>query len=367
MISTERKLNRISDDPLGIATAIRHHGNSAAYEQYVENIRDAEEYLRQADSSLNRINDLLSRVRAIAESVATETASPMEKEIAAAQIQEYINEALGYANAKVRDRYIFAGTNGEFPAYSLGGKILTPLASTNNMYDEVVTAGGSFDGVGEFIVRFTREGHAADPMHLEPPAMYQISSDGGLTWSDAQNLTNLTINITDSNGVDTGLTMTFRPEMFGEGDEFRLQVVPGKYMGDAGEINFNNNMHSRVLTNINGKALFEDTQFFDMLYQLKNACLHGNGLEIQEALGHFDKLQTDIQKHVTLAGLELNRLEITKSNLVSLRENVIDSIQKIEKMDVVELLSRFGMAENALNASISALGKIFPRSLMDYI
>jgi len=367
MIATERRINRLSDDPLGLATAIRHHGNYTAYNQYVENIRDAEEYLRQGDSTLNHINDLLARVRSIAESVATETASDMEKEIAAAQIQELINEAIGYANTKVRDRYIFAGTNGEYQAYSLGGRILTPLASTNNLYNNIVEAGGSYTGTAEFIIKFTQEGYVADPLHLQPPAKYQISNDGGITWSDPLDLTNLTISIIDSEGNDTGLTMTFRPEMFGVGDEFRLQVVAGKYMGNDESIEFNNNMYSRVLTNITGKSLFEDTDFFEKLYQLKNACEHGNGLEIQEALGHFNKLQTEMQKKVTSMGLELNRLEITKNNLVSLRENVIESIQNIEKLDVVEVLTRFGMAENALNASIAALSKVFPTSLLNYI
>ncbi|MCL1826616.1 MAG: flagellar hook-associated protein FlgL [Candidatus Cloacimonetes bacterium] len=367
MIANERRINKPQDDPLGLATAIRHYGNATAYEQYEKNIRDASEYLRQADSTLNNINDLLSRAREIAEGVATETASVIEKEIAAAQIQELINEAIGYANTKVRDRYLFAGTLGENQAYSLGGKILTPLASTNNLYDNIVEAGGSYEGTAEFIVRFTREGFAADPSHLDPPAMYQISSDGGLTWSDPQEMTNLTINIVDSDGNDTSLTMRFQPEKLGEGDEFRLQIVSGKYMGNSDPIEFNNNMYSRVLTNVTGQSLFEDTLFFDKLYQLKNACEHGNGLEIQEALGHFNKLQTDMQTMVTSMGLELNRLEITKSNLTSLKENVLDSIQGIEKVDVVDVLTMFGMAENALNSSISALGKVFPVSLMNYL
>jgi flagellin-like hook-associated protein FlgL len=291
----------------------------------------------------------------------------MEKEIAAAQIQELIDEALGIANTKMRDRYIFAGTNGEHPAYSLKGKVLNPLASTNNQYNDVVEASGSYDGVGEFVVKFTREGYAADPYNLELPAMYQISSDGGETWSDAKELTNLTISVTDSEGNDTGLFMTFKPEMFGEGDEFRLQVVKGQYMGNGDPVDFNNNMFSRVGTNVTGQAVFEDTQFFDKMYQLKNACLYGNSLEIQEALEHFDRLQTDLQKQVTWSGLELGRVEITKNNLTSLKENVLDSIQNIEKVDVVDVLTQFGMAENALNASITALGKVFPVSLINYL
>jgi len=366
MISTERRINRISDDPAGLATALRHRGNSAAYAQYSQNIRDAEEHLRTTDRALNRLQEVLIRAREIAETAATETASEMEKQIAADQIQELINEAIGIANTKSRDRYVFAGTNSEFPAFSLGGRILTPLASTSNEFNGLVSASGSFSGTGEFVVRFVQGGDVgADG---EPTtAMYQISSDGGTTWSDAKSFTNLSLPITDSDGNDTGLFMDFEPGRIGEGDIFRLQVVPGKYLGDNGHIEFNNNMFSRVNTNVNGIELFEDTGFFDSLYQLKNALSHGNNIEISEALGHLDSLQTDMQRMVVASGIALNRIDITKSNLTALSESVIENIQNIERVDVVEVLTRFAMAENALNASVAALSKVFPRGLLSYL
>jgi flagellin-like hook-associated protein FlgL len=330
------------------------------------NVRDAEEYLKGADTALNQLHDILVRAREIAESISTETASQVEKDVAAYQLQELINEAIGVANTKVRDRYIFAGTNGEFPAYSLEGKVLTPLASTANYYDDIVTSDGDYNGTGEFMVRFTKAGDAGFP-GLPTTAMYQISSDGGETWSEEQYLTNLRMPITDSAGNETGLSLTFQPGGFGEGDEFRLQVVAGKFMGTDDGVKFNNNLFSRVLTNVTGQELFEDTEFFDKLYQLKNSCWNGNTLEIQEALGHFEKLQREMQTSVTKSGIELSRLEITKHNLTALQENVIDSIQKIEKWDYVDIISKFGMAENALNSSVAALSKVFPTSLINYL
>jgi flagellin-like hook-associated protein FlgL len=365
-ISNERRIQKPSDDPAGLATALKHRGLSSTYEQYQFNVRDAEEYLKGADTALNQIQEILVRIRAIAESISTETASQVEKDVAAYQLQELINEAIGVANTKVRDRYIFAGTNGEFQAYSLEGKVLTPLASTANYYDDIVTAEGDYQGVGEFLVRFTQAGDAGDP-GLPTTAMYQISSDGGLTWSDEEYLTNLRMTITDSEGNETGLFMTFQPGGFGEGDEFRLQVVPGKFMGTDDGVKFNNNLFSRVLTNVTGQELFEDTLFFDKLYQLKNSCATGNTLEIQEALGHFEVLQREMQTSVTKSGIELDRLEITKHNLTALQENVVDSIQKIEKWDYVDIISKFGMAENALNSSVAALSKVFPTSLLNYL
>jgi flagellar hook-associated protein 3 len=365
-ISTEKKLNRISDDPAGLATAIRHRGNFSAYEQYSENIRDADEYLRMTDIVLNRFQDILTKARVIAETTATETANDMEKEIAARQIQELIDEALGLANTKMRDRYLFSGTNGEFPAYSLEGRVLDPVASTLNQYNDIVTSHGEYNGTGEFIVKFVRAGDVGDP-DLDSTAMYQISSDGGQTWTEATHFTNLSLQITDSDGNPTGLNLTFRPGQIGEGDEFRLNVVKGRYMGDDGTVLFNNNMFSRVHTNVNGQELFENHGFFDTLYSLKFALESGNGLEVQENLEKLGHIQSAMQHSVTSTGQALNRLEITRGNLTMMHENVLESIQAIEKIDVVQLLTRFAMTENALNASIAALSKVFPMSLMNYI
>jgi len=138
-------------------------------------------------------------------------------------------------------------------------------------------------------------------------------------------------------------------------------------MGDDAHVNFNNNMFSRVNTTVNGQEFFEDHLFFDKLYQLKNACHYGNNLEIQDALEHLNDLQTDMQRLVVSTGIALDRLEVTKNNLVTLQENVIENIQAIEKVDVVEVLTRFAMAENALNSSVAALSKVFPKGLLSYI
>jgi len=365
-ISTERRINRISDDPAGLAMVLRHSGSASAFDQYTENIRDAEEYLRGTDTALARLQDLLIRAREIAEKNATETSTEMERQVAADQIQELINEAIGISNTRVRDRYLFSGTNGEFPAFSLQGRILQPLASTDNLYNDIVTSGGTFNGTAEFTVRFVQGGNVGES-GLPTTAWYQISSDGGETWSDDIEFTNLSIPMIDADGNDTGLYMTFSPGTMGEGDVFRLQVVPGKYMGDSGHIEFNNNMFSRINTNVNGVELFEDTDYFENLYTLKNALRHGNNLEISGVLAHMESLQTDMQRMVVNSGIALNRIQITRNNLTSLRENVRECIQAIEKVDVVDTLTRFAMAENALQASIAALGQLFPRGLISYL
>ena len=126
-------------------------------------------------------------------------------------------------------------------------------------------------------------------------------------------------------------------------------------------------MFSRVFTNISGQHVFEDSGLMDTLYRVKFALQGGNNLEVSEALADLGRMQSSMQTMIVSTGIELNRLEITKNNLMILQENVLENIQNIELMDVVDLLTRYAMAENALNASIAALSQVFPMSLMNYL
>ena len=78
-------------------------------------------------------------------------------------------------------------------------------------------------------------------------------------------------------------------------------------------------------------------------------------------------MHTNIQSKVTSTGINLNRLEITHNNLISLNDNVIDHIQSIEKIDITEILSRIAMVENALNASITSMSKVIPQNLLSIL
>lgn len=89
-----------------------------------------------------------------------------------------------------------------------------------------------------------------------------------------------------------------------------------------------------------------------------------NYSEISETVKELDDLHTGIQSKVALTGINLNRAEVTESNLTSLSENVLENIQSIEKVNIIDILSKFSQAESALNSSITALSNVFPNSLM---
>lgn len=363
--ATEMRINRPSDDANGLANSTIMKSQQNSYTQYLKNVTEAKNYLKGADSALNQLQDLIIKIREFAQTNATETSTPIEMDIAAAQIDQFIEEAVNIANTKVNNRYIFAGFQNDNAAYDNTARILQPYASTNNTYSGIVKSNGQYTGSDNksYMIKFVKDGHVGDSGDSNT-TMYQISDDNGETWSSTKELTNLKIDIRNSDGSLSGIDLTFQDKEFKSGDLFMVQVGFGNYQGDNGSIAFNTNFNSKIKTNINGQEIFEDSGFFDSVYKLKNALLARNYSEISETVKELDDLHTGIQSKVALTGINLNRAEVTESNLTSLSENVLENIQSIEKVNIIDILSKFSQAESALNSSITALSNVFPNSLM---
>jgi len=367
-VATEKRINIPSDDAKGLSVSTVLKSQQSAYTQYLSNITDAKNYLKGADNALGQLQDLIVKIREFAQTNATETSTPIEMDIAAQQIDQFIEEAINIANTKVNDRYIFSGYKSNEPAYDDTARIIQPYAASGNTYDGVVTAEGDYTGTDNktYMIRFVQDGSVG--VETDPAVTaYQISDDNGETWSDTQTFNSLKVNIPNSDGTDSGVSLTFEDRSFKNGDTFQVQVAMGKYQGDDGKISFNTNFNSKINTNINGQEVFEDSGFFDSVYKLKNALLSRNYNEIAQTVDELDAMHTNIQSKVTMTGINLNRLEVTESNLTALQENVLDHIQSIEKVDVIDIICQFSMVESALNSSMTALSKVFPKSLLSML
>jgi flagellar hook-associated protein 3 len=366
--SSEKRINKPSDDPLGLSVSTGLKADKASYTQYKSNITEAKSYLQGADDALGKLQDLIIKVREFAETNASETSTPIEMDIAEEQIDQFLEEAINIANTKVNNKYIFSGYKTDVPAYDTSSRIIEPYASSDNTYNKTVTAEGEYNGTENktYLIKFTSDGSVGD---ISDPntAKFAFSSDGGETWSTEESLTNLKVNVKNSDGTDSGIDLNFEDGDFKTGDLFRVQVGKGNYQGDEGSIQFNTNINSRITTNLNGNEIFEDSGFFDSIYKLKNALQSRNFNEISDTVKELDDLHTNIQSKVALTGINLSRVEIAESNITSLQENVTENIQGIEKADLVDLLTQFTMVESALNSSMTALSKVFPKSLLNMI
>ena len=107
--TTGRRINQISDDPIGSVRVLRLRGFGAALDQFKRNIDHAQPFLEQADSVLGNVTDGLNRAKELALSVANDTATQADRQAAAAEVHQIYLNLLSQANTKIEDRYIFSG------------------------------------------------------------------------------------------------------------------------------------------------------------------------------------------------------------------------------------------------------------------
>jgi flagellin-like hook-associated protein FlgL len=179
-ISTQKKVNRASDDPIAAAKIVDIRQGIAANGQYQKNIADGDAWISVSESTLSQAYELLTMARGIALGEAGGTADAASRRIAAQNIQSYIDEMVTLANEKIGERYLFSGSrNGvaPFSTTAMKADIAAVETAGNNVFNGAVAASAAYAGTEDktYKVRITSGGSL-------DAATAQISVDGGTTW-----------------------------------------------------------------------------------------------------------------------------------------------------------------------------------------
>ncbi len=120
-LSTNRRIDRASDDPTGASLAMQHRKNIAFEAQMRRNLENGTAFLNVTESALNSTTDLLQRARELTVQGSTGTLGPNEKVSVAAELDQIIQQLAQVANTNFGGAYIFSGHRTQTPAYQVGG------------------------------------------------------------------------------------------------------------------------------------------------------------------------------------------------------------------------------------------------------
>ncbi|MBU1318662.1 MAG: flagellar hook-associated protein FlgL [candidate division Zixibacteria bacterium] len=109
MMSTGRRINNPSDDPIGTVRDLGYRSKIAQYDQFAKNISHAKTWLSHVDLALSEMNDLLISAKEIAVSLANDSFDANAREAAANEIESIFEQILQAGNAKLDSRYLFSG------------------------------------------------------------------------------------------------------------------------------------------------------------------------------------------------------------------------------------------------------------------
>lgn len=108
-ISSGRRINRPSDDPLGILRDLDYRKEISKAQQYQRNISQGQTWMQSYDTILSETNSLLVSASLVAETMANGTMDAELRASAAEEIRSTIDQIMNMANTQKEGKYIFSG------------------------------------------------------------------------------------------------------------------------------------------------------------------------------------------------------------------------------------------------------------------
>lgn len=106
---TQRRINRPSDDPVGVASALQYRSQITATTQFEQNAEDADSWLKYGDTVMTEVTQIIQRLSELAVQGGTDTVPKDARENIAAEVEQMYQQLISLGNAQFKGKYIFNG------------------------------------------------------------------------------------------------------------------------------------------------------------------------------------------------------------------------------------------------------------------
>ena len=110
MASSGRRINRPSDDPIGITKDLGFRSDLSEISQFRKNINQALSWFNFSDQAMGNMNELISRAKELAVQFANDTYDQNARAAGATNIRDVFEQIIEAANTQFEGNYIFSGT-----------------------------------------------------------------------------------------------------------------------------------------------------------------------------------------------------------------------------------------------------------------
>ncbi|UFT98548.1 flagellar hook-associated protein FlgL [Radiobacillus kanasensis] len=109
-LSTGKKVNRPSDDPVVAMKGMNYRTQVTEVEQYQRNSSEVHNWMDNSDSALDKATQALQRLRELAVQASNGAYEESQRENIAAEVDQLKKHLVEIANTKVNNKFIFNGT-----------------------------------------------------------------------------------------------------------------------------------------------------------------------------------------------------------------------------------------------------------------
>lgn len=257
--TSEKKIQRPSDDPTIAVRSLKFRSTLSQIEQYVEkNVKDAMSWMDITESALDNINSLLTDVKGYMNQGANDYLETEERNSVLAALKQFVSAVFSdEANADYSGRYVFTG-------YRTDTSLLFPETTKNLAYNitenftysdidtfSVVTGGASYDAT-------TTDGQDYVDMAATVGNEYRLqlaykncSNSGQITGGSTptgvkEDYVKVTTSYTNSSGTLVSNPISAVTKASTDVDAYQLDADDVVYLYDTGEILMGADVYSDI-------------------------------------------------------------------------------------------------------------------------
>jgi flagellar hook-associated protein 3 FlgL len=108
-LSTGRRINKPSDDPVGISFSMRYRSELSANDQFTRNLNEANSWLNYADTILGQTGDILQRTRELVIQGANSSNPESSLDSIKSEVEQLYDQLVNSGNSKFNGKYVFNG------------------------------------------------------------------------------------------------------------------------------------------------------------------------------------------------------------------------------------------------------------------
>ncbi|HEY4623728.1 MAG TPA: flagellar hook-associated protein FlgL [Solibacillus sp.] len=120
-LTSGKKVNRPSDDPVIAVKGMGYRVDLDKVEQFQRNLNEVNSWNDSTDEALDQVGSALHRIQELVTNAANDTNTPEERDKINSEIKQIQLQMRDIANTKVGESYIFTGTHTNSPLFNADG------------------------------------------------------------------------------------------------------------------------------------------------------------------------------------------------------------------------------------------------------
>jgi flagellar hook-associated protein 3 FlgL len=393
-MATQQKIEKLRDDPLGAARAVRFDSAVERLKRYEENARMAGDESKLAEGYVREATDVAQRLREIAVQGANGVYTKEDQKAMAIEVDQLIGELVSLGNARAPDgTYVFSGAASQTEPFrevrgraaGAGTEVTTEvqyLGGWNGPRTEVAE-GESLPlrqpGSDVFWAERQEVLSSFDGRDWKAKADGAIAIDGiRIDIRAGDNIQSLAARINESGAP---VKATIDPRRFSLNlqatlpHQMRLEDLPSDAApalapgsgGTLAELGILAGT-GRPPDNLAPSARTSGGSLFDVAIRLRDSLNRGDVLETGGlALAGIDAGLDNLNRRVTEIGSRSERLDFIASRLNKEIPDATRMLASETDLDVTKAVTDYRMLEYAHRASLGFAGRLFPQTLLDFL